>query len=115
MVTKEQLMNGLLMYADHEVIPRLTTAGKWGVGTAIILMSQQANRVIDTLTSNEIVKMLNVVSDDGLIDEERLSNALKTSAERYGNLQVQIPVLGVLTFNASDIDMLHMYITGGAV
>lgn len=115
MVTKEQLMNGLLTYADHEVIPRLTTAGKWGVGTAIILMSQQANQVIDTLTSNEVIKMMNIVTDDGLIDEERLSNALRTSAERYGNLQVQIPVLGVLTFNTNDIDMLHMYINGGAV
>lgn len=114
MVTKEQLMNGLLMYVDHEVIPRLTTAGKWGIGTAIILMSQQANQVIDTLASNEVIKMMNIVSDDGLIDEERLSNALRTSAERYGNLQVQIPVLGVLTFNTNDIDMIHMYITGGA-
>lgn len=114
MVTKEQFMNGLITYIDHEVIPRLSTAGKWGVGTAIILMSQRTQKVIEELSSNEVVKLLEVVNNDGIIDDDRLSNALKMSAERYGKLQLQLPLVGTLMFNSDDIEVIHMYIVGGA-
>lgn len=114
MVTKEQFVTGIMTYAEKEVIPHLSTAGKWGVGTFIVLMTAKTQTIINELTSNELIRMLDIVDENGLIDEVRLSKALVQSAERYGKLQVNIPVLGTLTFNSQDIEMLTLYIDGGS-
>lgn len=107
-------MTGLMTYAEKEVIPHLSTAGKWGVGTVLVLMSGRAQSIIDELSTNEFVKMLSVVDDNGMIDESRLSNAVRQSADKYGKLQVNVPLLGTMTFSGQDIEMLTLYIDGGS-
>lgn len=114
MVTKEQFINGILVYAEKEVIPALPTIGKWGIGAGIILAKNQADTIITNLANNNIVKTLGVVNDSGEIDVERLAYALKQSAEQYGNVQINVPVVGTLTFTSSDIEKLKHYIVRGA-
>lgn len=114
MVTKEEFMNGVLSYADAEVMPYLPTIGKWGIGTAITLMHDKASTLIDSLMTNPLIKSMDIISEDGLIDEQRLLHALKDNAQQYGNLEVAVPIVGTLKFTTSDIDKLYNHIKGGS-
>lgn len=114
MVTKEQFVNGILVYLDKEVMPALPTIGKWGIGAGIILAKNQADTIVSNLTQNSIVKTLGVVTESGEINIERLAAALKQSAQQYGNVQLNVPVIGILTFTPDDIDKVKHYIVRGA-
>lgn len=114
MVTKEQFMNGLLTYIDNEIIPKLSTAGKWGVGAFVVLASSNGINIINSMLQNDVAKALCITNDDGFIDIDLLSKALTTSSKQYGNLQICIPVLGTMTFGEADIESAKRYIIGGA-
>lgn len=114
MVNKECFMNGILKYIDQEVIPELPTTGKWGIGTMVLLASDQYSHLLEELMTNSIIKSIGIIDSDGNIDIERLSNALKKSADKYGKMTLSIPVVGNLTFTANDVEKLKHYINGGA-
>ena len=113
MVNKEQFMNGILTYIDKEVIPVLPTAGKWGIGTVVLLVTDKYSRLFDEITSNPIIKSIGIVDTDGNVDVERLSEALKISADKYGKMTLSIPIIGNLTFTSSDVEKVKHYINGG--
>lgn len=113
MVTKEQFMNGLLMYADKEIIPHLPTVGKWGIGAAIILATSKGEELLDNLENNSVVQALSIVDENGKIDVDILANALKESADKYGKMQMTIPVIGTLAFTSDDIEKMRYYIEDG--
>lgn len=108
--TAEQVINGLINYADNEVMGKLPTSGKWVAGTAIGIASQKASNVIDALRNNAVVKMLGIVDDEGCIDVDALISALKASADKYGRFSVSVPLIGNMTFSSSDVDSLKNYI-----
>lgn len=114
MVTQEQFVNGMINYVDNEVIPKLPTIGKWGLGSIIVLTSSKTNEIVNLLTSNPIVATIGLVDENGRIYSDRLFTALKTSAQKYGNLVINIPVIGTLSFSADDVDKARMYVDGGA-
>lgn len=113
MITKEQFMNGLIDYADHEVMPILPTSGKWGLGTMIVLAKKKANTVLDELITNPMIGALGLVDDNDHIDDKILIEALSESATKYGKMDVTIPVIGTLTFSVEDIEKLRKYMNGG--
>lgn len=106
----DQILNGLINYADHEVMDKLPTTGKWVMGTTIGLMTNKANTVIDNLRNNSIVKMLGIIDDDGNIDADALITALKSSADRYGKITVEVPLVGKLSFSSNDVESLRTYL-----
>lgn len=112
MVTKEQFFNGVVKYIDKEVIPHLPTTGKWGVGAFTVLLGKKYDSMVSELVTNPAIKALGVVDEKGLIDVESLYEALKTSANKYGNIQLTFPIIGTLTFTEKDIDSLKTYIVG---
>lgn len=107
MVTKEQLLNGILSYIENDIIPSLPTAGKWGLGTISVLVASRYNDIFAELIKNPVIKAMNVVDDNGMIHIDTLGNAIKQSAEKYGQLVVAIPLLGTMSFSAKDIDRLR--------
>lgn len=106
----EQIVNGIMRYADNEVMPKLPTAGKWVFGTAINLANNKVNNLIEGLQTNAIAKMLDIVDDNGNIDADALFQALKESADRYGVISIEVPLIGSMTFSTSDIDSIRGYI-----
>lgn len=105
----EQVIQGIVNYADNEVMAKLPTSGKWVMGTAMYLASNKAHNVVDVLSTNVVAKMLGIVDDEGMIDTDALISAMKEAASKYGNLSVDVPMIGRLTFSSSDIDNLSMY------
>ena len=103
--TKEQVMHGIAAYIDNEVISKMPTAAKWIIGTGAALVVRNAEN-IDTST----MQMLGVVNNDGLWDVDMLAEVMKQNAERFGNIQLSIPIVGQMTFTSKDIDLLRRYI-----
>lgn len=110
-----QVLNGLIAFADKEVIRKLNTTGKWVLGTGVAIATQNAEHVMEMMKDNALVNMLGIVDEDGRFDIDLLADALKDSASRYGNLSVQVPLVGTLTFSASDVDSAKAYIKGEQV
>lgn len=106
----EQVINGLISYADNEVMGKLPTTGKWFMGTGIALASNKVSNVVDAMIDNTIVKMLGIVDEDRNIDVDTLISAMKESAEKYGKLTVNVPLVGNLTFSSDDVERLKNYI-----
>lgn len=106
----EQVINGLIRYADSEIMGKLPTSGKWLMGTAITLATNKASNMIDVLMKNSIVKALGIVDENGMIDTDVLIDAMKSAADKYGKVSVDVPLVGKLTFSSTDIDVLRQYL-----
>lgn len=112
MNTSEQIVNGLMRYTDREIIPKMGTAGKWIIGTAAGMIGQRAGSIANGLQSNSIAKMMGAVNEDGLFDIDLIAEHLRNSADRYGNMQLDVPLLGTMTFTADDVEKAKRYIKG---
>ena len=112
-VEAQKLVNGIVNYADNEVINNLPTVGKWLLGTGIGIASTKANEIVDTLNNNAIVKALGIVDEDGLFDIDLIADHMRKSANRYGRMTIDIPMVGRLTFSEADIDSMKNYIERG--
>ena len=110
MYTIERVMQGITSYLDAEVMDKLPTSGKWVMGTVVGMASHKAHTVVESLKENPVVSMLGIIDEDEHIDADALLDSLKTSAERYGNVTMEIPLVGRLTFTSTDIDHLRSYI-----
>lgn len=113
MIAPEQFMEGILRYADKEIIPHLSTAGKWIAGTYVVMASSKYQTLINLLQDSPMIKPLGVFNAEGMIDEKSLFTALKESANKYGKMTISIPVVGTLTFSADDVAVLEKCINGG--
>lgn len=108
--SSDQVVNGIIRYADAEVMSKLPTSGKWVMGTALVLASNKIPLVIETLKENPIVNMLGIVDDNDNIDVDSLMMAMKKAADQYGSVTLEVPLVGKLMFSGEDIDHLKAYI-----
>lgn len=112
MKTSEEMVNGLMRYINKEVIPKMNTSGKWMLGTVVGMAEGKAHDVALTIQGNDLAKALGAVNADGLFNEELIADAMHKAAERYGKLQMSLPLAGTLTFSVDDVEQLRRYIRG---
>lgn len=112
MVNKDQVVTGLVKYIDNEVMPYLATSGKWILGSAVTLSMQNIDDIYNSICQNQYLKLLKIVDQNGMIDSYKMTQALKENAQKYGKLQMSLPLIGTLTFSDQDIDKLRQYIEG---
>lgn len=109
--TSEQIINGLMSYAEAEVMGKLPTAGKWIMGTAIVLAANKMPQVAKEFVNHPLVRMLGVVDEDEKIDADAMLQAMRTAADKYGSMTLDVPMVGKLTFSVDDVDRLKAYIS----
>lgn len=109
MVTIDQAMRGLARYADNEIIPHLPTGKGIGAGIALALIMDGGKSRILALREHPVVQMMGVMDADGNIDLDRLYNAARPRVDGQ-KLPVNIPIIGELRFDVSDLDKLYRYI-----
>lgn len=109
-VSAEQLVNGLILYADEEVIRNLPTQGKWLVGASIGIMTTKVNNLVHLLNDNKFFQMTEIIDENGMFDVDLIMDSLRESASKYGKVSFQIPVVGKLIFSAADIDLIKKYV-----
>lgn len=110
MYSKEQILKGCIAYIDNEIMPNVPTYAKWIVGTYVTTMSLD-NAKIDELFHHPLVETLGI-EHNGLYDVDTLMNNLRTSARKYGKMELTFPMLGTMTFSEDDVNRLHNHIKG---
>ena len=96
MVTKEQIINGLIQYIDNVVIPALPTQGKWILGTYITLSMTKVNEMYDKFITSKLITELGIVDSNGMVDAESLLDALQMNARKHGKLMLNFPFFSFL-------------------
>lgn len=110
MYTVERVMQGLSNYIDAEVMDKLPSSGRFVMGTVMGMANGKAHTVVEQLKENPVVSMLGIVDESDHIDAEALIEAMRTSADKYGSIMLEVPLVGRLTFTSTDIDHLRSYI-----
>ena len=108
----EEIISGVVRYADQEVIPKLNGPGKWIVGTLVGMSSNRMAQMARQLQDNALIRMIGVVDEDGLYDIDDIADHLGVAAQKYGYLTLEVPLIGTLTFKDEDVHQLRRYIKG---
>ena len=109
MVAFEKVLEGIVKYIDREIFPQ-PNMNEWQEVLARIAVSRiYGNReaLKTKLINNSFIRTFGVIDDEGMVDIDSLAEDLKKQIEEKGKLTVSIPVLGKLTFKASDVDVLR--------
>lgn len=110
MYSQDQVVEGLLSYIKHEVIPVLPTSAKLFAGAALL---HNFGRIGELLKSDAL-RTIGLISAEGGIDVDVWSQELKRSMDEFcgGRAEIQIPMLSPIIFTSSDVDTLKRYIKG---
>ena len=111
MVTVQQIQSGLAAYLDAEMMPKLPANGVQKVitGAAMGLLIKRSGIIIQEYSQHPFVKMLGITDESGNWDLDSLKTEVKKQIDGNG-FDVEVPMLGVMTFHQADVDKLVTYI-----
>lgn len=95
---------GVASYFDAEVMPKLPSNGIERIltGTAISLLIKKFSK---TINETGTLKTLGVQDEKGNVDVDAIAEELKKNMPKDG-VRIDVPVIGVMTFNESDINVM---------
>ena len=101
MITQEQAIDGLTAYLESEIISKIKGVPKWlsGAFTRDIVEDGRA-----------FLKMVNCLSEDGMIDANRFTDRLLESAKKYGSVTQSVKFIGDISFSENDIITLKRHL-----
>lgn len=109
MIHKSRVLNGIAAYIDEEIVSKMAGSWKaWVIGGAAGVVVSRADNLIAGLAENPIVKALGLIDGEN-VDVEGIYAELRKQAQR-GTATVELPLIGPITFNASDVDALYRHI-----
>ena len=113
MVTYNQVVNGMSRYIDQEIVNKMQGLSRWGVGalSGIVLSSKGAN-IFNALKTNPIIKMLEVIDENDMIDIDTIYTEIRKQAEK-GSATFDAPMIGTITLTKDDVDKLYRLIKEG--
>lgn len=109
MYTYERVINGLAKYLDNEIINKLPGWKKWVLGSGMGIALSNSNNIYEQLKSNDFVKMLNIIDENGNINVDCIYKELKKQAQK-GSATIEFPMIGAFILNEQDIDKLYNFI-----
>lgn len=110
MVTMTQVKNGLSRYIDQEIMPGLTGINKFGAAVYLTLALDGAERKLAAFLSKPSMTMLDVMTDTGMVDIDRLKEAVMNAFGTTDKLDIEFPVIGRITFHREDAEKLYRLI-----
>ena len=118
MVTKKELLTGVIRFMKNEVIPGISDKALKMVLTAALYAVDTKPVIVDPFLSNPIVSAI-LQGENGMYDVDTTISILKKLVNEYGGIPVTIPPIKfvtsaetTLTFHEGDISKLKYYITG---
>lgn len=117
MISIDQVEKGVASYLDTELMPKLddNKIQKVIAGTAIGIMIRRFGNMAQAMANNEIVKMLDIVDENGNIDIDIIKEELEKQIDDKTGLPVDLPMIGKMTFYKADVDKLYKHIIGGKI
>lgn len=109
MISYDQAVKGIVRYVDSEMLPHMSGVKKIGLGTYAALAAKNAAQTLKAAADSPAVAITGAATSDG-VDIDLLYSAV---CERMdGNVQMDIPMIGVFTVNRADVDKLYNYMRG---
>ena len=107
MVEITRIRDGVIVYANERILPKLTPGKQFVAGTAIGIAASKAEAIAKTLAENEVLKASGLVAENGMVDLDTLYEAAIAQVRKQRTLPVEIPMLGRLVFNEDDLTELY--------
>lgn len=105
MVNLTQIELGLMNYIEAEIIAKAAPLQKFMTGTAVALAAPKFKKMILDYTNNPVMKTLEVVDENGMVDIDKVYTAAKEAYKKSGS----ISAFG-LVFDEKDLDKLYEHI-----
>ena len=112
MVTYNQVVNGMTKYIDQEIINKIQGLPRWGLGAVSGIALSRGNNIFNTLKTNPIVKMLEVIDENDMIDIDTIYTEIRKQAEK-SPATFNAPMIGTITLTKDDVDKLYRLIKEG--
>ena len=109
----ESVLDGINRYIDREIYSNLSDVQELVARVVIGRVNQNAELIKQSLMGNGFVKTLCIIDSDGMVDVDRLLQDIKREMERKGSIQVDVPMIGKITFKPEDADILKEEILRG--
>jgi len=101
-VSEEQILDGLEIFVEEEIVTRFHTPVKWVVG--FFKRPVLASYLNDALP---FLKRMGCICEDGQIDAEKFLNGMKEAAHKYGVTYIPIPFINK-NLNLSEADVVKL-------
>lgn len=116
MVTKKELLTGVILFIKNEVIPNISDKALKMVLSAALYTIDAKPAIIDPFVNNAVVSAI-LQGNDGSYDVDTTINILKKLVADYGGIPITIPPIKfitssetILTFYENDLTRLKGYI-----
>lgn len=106
MVTINQVKDGVVLYIEKELVGKMNGLIKWGFAFA-------CNQIVANLNLSQYIEMgkkMGYVTQDSLVDIDRLYADFVKVAREQGAVIQHFPIVGDVTFSERDVDLLKSYI-----
>lgn len=103
----ENVVDGINRYINKEIYKNLNGAQEFVARLVAGRMLNNSEHIKDVLMNNGFAKTLCIIDDEGMVDVEMLLTDIRSEIARQGSLQLDIPLIGKLTFHPDDVDVLH--------
>ena len=110
MVKFENVITGLINYANDQLIPNMNTLQEIGFRIVLGELYDRRNELYKIYEKNGLLRTLGLFNDSGEMDIERLLSRLKMELQRKEKLEVVVPMYGKFVFTPEDVDMIYDYI-----
>jgi hypothetical protein len=107
MVTTQQVIKGVLEYADKNVMPKLEEGKQFLAGMVLGVVGNKADGMIRALAQQPMIAALDIAKPNGEVDLDTLYAAAVAQIDKQHALPVDVPIIGRLTFSRSDLDELY--------
>lgn len=113
MATLQQVQRGLCRYVDTELLPKMTGIKKIGLGAYMALAANNLTALAANYLEHPAIKILGLSDAQGNIDIDKAYNAVIPMFDNGVKHSVDLPLVGSIILDRSDVDKLHRYIVGG--
>ena len=103
----EKVLDGVCRYIDREILANMNDWQELLARIVVGRVCSNAESIKTYLTQNGFIRTMGVIDHEGDVDVDAVLRDIKTEIERKGSLQVNIPLVGNLTFKPGDIDILR--------
>ncbi len=110
MVSMNQVQLGLARYIDSEILPHLSGAKKIGLGIYSSLAAQNLSNFLNSKKDHPAISMLNIIDPAGNVDIDKVYQAAVHSFPEGEKVRMDIPLIGELILDRSDLEKVYRYI-----
>lgn len=112
MVTMAQVKNGLVKYIDTDILPHLTGMKRIALGAYSALAAENMAGLVNQYRDKPAVSVLKVIDEQGNVDIDRIYQAVVPMFSDGQKQVIEIPMIGELIIDRSDVEKIYRYIKG---